>query len=123
MIEALQLLRLHAEAGLMLMKKRFRWFLLVALSLGLLAASPALADQKRGGRYDGRSSWKSWDGGKHHRGRHYKRHYHHKGCNHTDAPGGEPIPELDPGLLGSAAVLLIGGTLVLHGRRRVEANA
>jgi hypothetical protein len=33
------------------------------------------------------------------------------------------VPELDPGLVGSAAVLLIGGTLVLHGRRRIGANA
>jgi len=32
--------------------------------------------------------------------------------------GNHQIPELDPGLAGSAAVLLIGGTLVLAGRRR-----
>jgi hypothetical protein len=126
MMVALQLLWLHAEVGPMtLMKRRFRWFLLVMLSLGFLAASPASADHRGKSSEHSRSSksWKSWGGEKyyrhHHRSRHHRRHYHRPGCGH---PGGQPggIPELDPGLFGSAAVLLIGGTLVLHGRRRAE---
>jgi hypothetical protein len=49
--------------------------------------------------------------------------------HHTDNRGnsGHParghVPELDPGMAGSAAVLLVGGTLVLLGRRRVDAQS
>jgi hypothetical protein len=58
--------------------------LLTAVALGLLLATPTLADGGHGGE---------------------------NGDNHK-------IPELDPGVAGSAAVLLIGGTLILAGRRR-----
>jgi hypothetical protein len=40
-----------------------------------------------------------------------------------DDGGSHQVPELDPGVAGNAAVLLIGGTLVLAGRRRVAPEA
>jgi hypothetical protein len=110
------------------MKQMKRWFsglAPAALVLGLLIASPVLAGQgnkpksppghemKKGGK-DGRHSWKGAGRG----------HRHHRGCGHGHGGGsGGSVPELDPGLVGSAAALLIGGTLVLHGRRRIETNA
>jgi hypothetical protein len=76
---------------------------LVAGSLALLVAAPALAERGHG----------------HHKKRHH-RHHHHRGCGHN---GGVGAPELDPGMAGSAAVLLLGGTLALMGHRRREPNA
>jgi hypothetical protein len=35
-------------------------------------------------------------------------------------PKGLSVPELDPSVTGSAAVILLGGTLVAFGRRRRE---
>jgi hypothetical protein len=105
------------------MNRWFRAFAPATLVLGLLLASPVLAGQGnkpdsppghgvKGGQ-DGRHSWKGVGRG----------HHHHRGRGHGHGGSGGAIPELDPGLVGSAAVLLIGGSLVLHGRRRIETNA
>ena len=46
---------------------------------------------------------------------------HHTGNRgNSGHPAWGHVPELDPGMAGKAAVLLVGGTLVLLGRRRVE---
>ena len=83
----------------------FRGMAPTVLVLGLLLAAPVLADNPD----------HSWNG---------------QGNGHTKGPRGSQgvippghAPELDPGLLGSAAVLLIGGMLVLHGRRPIEPPA
>jgi hypothetical protein len=95
-----------------------RWlFALVPLSLalGLVFASPAMAGNGPPPKTSG-----GWGDGHNHgnvRGK-GKGLGHHKNASN---PG--HVPELDPGLVGSAAVLLIGGTLVLHGRRRIENKA
>jgi hypothetical protein len=95
---------------------------LAALALGFLLASPALADHKPSHNPPGQSGGGSSDPGHegHGRGQGVGHHTGNRGNSGHPAPG--HVPELDPGLLGSAAVLLIGGTLVLHGRRRIEAK-
>lgn len=86
------------------MKKRsLRGLVPAALTLGLLLASPVLANDQ------------------HHHGKGRGHHTDNRG--NSDHPAYGHVPELDPGLIGSAAVLLIGGTLVLHGRRRIEVKA
>jgi hypothetical protein len=84
------------------------------LFLGLLLAAPALAGKNQS-THKQSAHGHSWNG-------------HGKG--HAKGPRGSKgvippghVPELDPGLLGSAAVLLIGGMLVLHGRRPIEPPA
>jgi hypothetical protein len=92
----------------------FRVLAPAVLLLGLLLAAPVLAGQKHDGPKHS-AHGHSWNG---------------QGHGHTKGPRGSKgvippghVPELDPGLLGSAAVLLIGGMLVLHGRRPIEPNA
>jgi len=43
------------------------------------------------------------------------------GGNMVNPPG--HVPELDPGSVGSAALLLVGGTLILIDRRRRELHS
>jgi hypothetical protein len=99
-----------------------RWLLALvplSLALGLVFASPAMADPKgRGPSQD--SDGRGWSDGRHHNPSRSQGF----GVGHSRNSGNPGhVPELDPGLLGSAAVLLIGGTLVLHGRRRIENKA
>ena len=84
----------------------------VVLAIVFLLGTPALAGKKTKPEKGGSDARHSWNGVG-------RGHHHHRGCGHGQ--GGQ-IPELDPGLLGSAAVLLIGGTLALHGRRRIGAD-
>lgn len=95
-----------------LMKNRFGSVAAI-LAIALLLGTPALAGKKTKPEKGGSDARHSWNGVG-------RGHHHHRGCGHGQ---GAQIPELDPGLLGSAAVLLIGGTLVLHGRRRIGADA
>ncbi len=87
--------------------------MLTAVVLGFLVATPVLArDRDRNGERGeySRNEERSNGNGNGHRHGHKKKKYN-------------KIPELDPGVAGSAAVLLIGGTLALSGRRRLEPEA
>ena len=77
---------------------------LVAVAFGLLVAGPAPA--RESSRQDP--------------GRHERRHRHERKELDNARSGSRHTPELDPGAATSAAVLLIGGTLVLCGRRQIE---
>jgi hypothetical protein len=92
----------------------------LCMVLGLVFASPALAGGGHGKGYGPPDKSSGGWGDRHTHGnvRGKGKGYGH----HKHSPSGH-VPELDPGLVGSAAVLLIGGTLVLHGRRRVETEA
>jgi hypothetical protein len=94
------------------MKARFLLALpLLSLVLGLVFASPAFAGKK--------SHHKSDFGFEdpRHRGPGKGVGHNTNDRGNSGHPAYGHVPELDPGLLGSAAVLLIGGTLVLRGRR------
>jgi hypothetical protein len=98
-----------------------RWLALAPLSLalGLVFVSPALADHKPGhhtppGHTPGGFSDPRHEGPGQGVG-------HHTGDRgNSGHPAYGHVPELDPGLIGSAAVLLIGGMLVLRGRRPLD---
>ena len=87
---------------------------LVVGSLALLFAAPALAgnpnpengSDPRHGDPPGRG-----------------RGHHTLNRGNSGHPAYGHVPELDPGMVGSAALLLIGGTLALRGRRRLEPQA
>jgi hypothetical protein len=85
--------------------------LVTAVALGLVVATPMLARDRHSERSEYKRDYERENGNGH---RHGKKH--HKKKNHK-------IPELDPGVAGSAAVLLVGGTLVLAGRRRQDTEA
>lgn len=85
---------------------------LVAVSLAVLVAAPALA---------GNPNPNSGNDPRHGDSRGRGHHTGNRGNSRHPVYG--HLPELDPGMLGSAALLLIGGTLVLRGRRRVEPQA
>jgi hypothetical protein len=89
---------------------------LVAGSLALLVTAPALAGNPNpaNGQPDSHGDPPSNGRGRGH-------HTNNRGNSGHPASG--HLPELDPGIAGSAALLLIGGTLVLRGRRRLEPQA
>jgi len=84
--------------------------MLTVAALWLLVATPALARDRHRSRERSEYSQNRENGNGHRHGNKHRKK-HHK------------IPELDPGVAGSAAVLLIGGTLALTGRRRLESEA
>jgi hypothetical protein len=101
------------------MAERFVRGLVVMSAFGfLLLALPALADHQPGHNPPGQTGFS--DPQHEGPGRGVGHHTDNRGNSGHPAPG--HVPELDPGLIGSAAVLLIGGTLVLHGRRRIGAD-
>jgi hypothetical protein len=87
--------------------------LLTAVALGLVVAAPMLARDRD--RHRERSEYKRdyerENGNGHRHGNKHRKKKNHK------------IPELDPGVAGGAAVLLVGGTLALAGRRRQGTEA
>jgi hypothetical protein len=86
--------------------------MLTAVVIGFLVATPVLArDRDRNGE---REYSRNEERNGNHNG---NGHHGHKKKKYNK------IPELDPGVAGSAAVLLIGGTLALSGRRRLEPEA
>jgi hypothetical protein len=86
--------------------------MLIAVVLGVLVATPVLArDRERNGEREYSRNEERGDGHRNGNGPGHKKKTYNK------------IPELDPGVAGSAAVLLIGGTLALSGRRRLEPEA
>jgi len=90
---------------------------LVVGSLAALIAAPALADPP--GSPPGQTGFS--DARHEGPGKGLGHHDGNRGESGHAAPG--HLPELDPGVAGSAALLLIGGTLVLRGRRRLEPQA
>lgn len=102
------------------MKARWLFTLLsLSLVLGLVFASPAFAGKKSGHDRAGRLGFSDpRHGGP---GKGVGHHTNDRGNSGHPAYG--HVPELDPGLFGSAAVLLIGGTLVLRGRRPIGSKA
>ena len=88
-----------------------------AVALSCLLPIPALADSPSEGPFGDTRGWED--------GRHQSPpNSNGFGVGHT-LNAGNPghTPELDPGVLGSSAVLLVGGTLALRGRRRIESKA
>ena len=102
----------------MALKRFFRW-MVVPIALGLLLASPAWPVRRGAtlvatvGSGQATADWKAKKNSYGHR-KHYGKKHASKTSDSCHAP------ELDPGLFGSAAVLLVGGTLMLHGRRRFD---
>jgi hypothetical protein len=93
---------------------------LLALVLGLLLVSPALADQPWG---KGNPNPEYGKDGRHGDPPGRGRGHHGKDRGKSGHPARGHVPELDGGTVGTAALLLIGGTLVLVGRRRRERQA
>jgi len=89
---------------------------LVIGSLALLVAAPALAGNPNP---ENGSDPRHGDPPSNGRGR----GHHTNNRGNSGHPASGHLPELDPGIAGSAALLLIGGTLVLRGRRRLEPQA
>lgn len=92
---------------------------LVAGSLAALMTAPALAGHKPSHNPPGQTGFS--DPRHEGPGRGVGHHTGNRGNSGHPAYG--HLPELDPGLVGSAALLLVGGTLVLRGRRRLEPQA
>ena len=86
---------------------------LMAGALAVLVAAPALANPNPENGSDPRHGDPPGRGRGHHTGNR----------GNSGHPAAGHLPELDPGIAGSAALLLIGGTLVLRGRRRLEPQA
>lgn len=83
--------------------------------VGLLWATPALADRNPSHDPPGQVGFSD----PRHEGPGLGLGHHPYNRGNSNHPAYGHVPELDPGLLGSAAVLLIGGVLVLHGRRKI----
>lgn len=98
---------------------------LASVGFGLLVATTTLAANGQGPDGSGppgqdeEQRQPGWDDGRHHNdgpGLGVGHHTEPRGRSGNVPPG--HLPELDPGVAVSAVVLLIGGTLVLRGRRR-----
>jgi hypothetical protein len=90
--------------------------ILAAAAFGLAIATPAPAHHRPGHNPPGQTGFSD----PRHEGPGKGLGHNTENRGNSGHPAAGHIPELDPGMAGSAALLLIGGTLVLAGRRRLE---